>query len=286
MSILITGGAGAFGQAFAKYLLDNNIYERICIYSRDEWKHAQMRQKLNNDKRLRFFLGDVRDRERLSIAMRGVKVVVHGAALKRIEAGFYDPIEVVKTNINGTINVIQTSAERGVEKVILLSTDKAWQPISTYGRTKALAEDLFLNANHTYGQNGPKFACVRYGNVWGSTGSIGPVWKKLVSDGATSVPVTDPDCTRFFMTMDEAIHFVEHTINTAHCEQLPTIRIPDWLPAYRVGDLADALGVRMIVDGLPTWEKKHEGMRDDLISNRASRMTINELREALNEISV
>ena len=200
-SVLITGGSGFFGRTFTQYLLDNNLADRICIYSRDEYKQSVMRHDFVDD-RIRYFIGDVRDLARLTRAMRGVDTVVHAAALKRIEVGHYAPEEMVQTNVHGAMNVIDAAFAAGVEKVVALSTDKAYQPVSPYGQTKALAESLFLAANASH--HGPQYSVVRYGNVWKSTGSVVPVWIDLLARGTPRVPVTDPDATRFFMTALEA----------------------------------------------------------------------------------
>lgn len=274
--MLVTGGTGSFGKAFVKRLLNNSQYDRICIYSRDEYKQHQMSEELNDD-RLRFFIGDVRDRDRLRRAMEGVEVVVHAAALKRIEVGVYNPGEMVKTNITGAMNVIEASHDAGVKKVVALSTDKAFQPISPYGQSKALAESLFLAADYTRGRTGPMFSLCRYGNVSGSKGSIIPKWREMIKKGLSSVPVTDKDCSRYWMLMDEAVDLVLETIETMKGGEL---NIPT-LPAYRVGDLAEAMNVKMNIIGLPEFEKKHESMSEGNSSSKARRMTVNELRNAL-----
>lgn len=271
-SVIITGGSGSFGQAFAKRLLRDGV-ERVVIFSRGEHTQAEMRERLNDD-RLRFFIGDVRDKDRLRRAFEGCDTVIHAAALKRIEVGAYDPIEMVKTNVNGTINVIEAAMDARVKRVVGLSSDKAWQPISPYGQTKALAESLLLNANNLAGKNGPKFVVTRYGNVAGSRGSVIPRWRAMKG----TVPVTDPDCTRFWMWMDEAVDLVIQATKSNSDMLIPT------LPAYRLGDLADVLGVKMDVKGLPKWEKKHEGMDFGNTSDVARRMTRDELSEAVAKI--
>ena len=276
MQYLITGGTGSFGNAFAEYLLSNGA-ERICIYSRDEHKQAVMRDRLNNNDKLRFFIGDVRDKDRLRRAMQGIDIVVHAAALKRIEVGHYSPDEMVKTNILGAMNVIEAAFDAKVKKVVALSTDKAYQPISPYGQSKALAESLFLNANNTYGEHGPKYAVVRYGNVWKSNGSVVPKWQEILKT-SNEVPVTDPDCTRFMMFMEEAVSLVTNTIETMNGGELV---IPKNLPAYRLGDLAIAMGANPIESGLPKWEKLAECMEYGNCSDTARRMTVEEIRQAL-----
>lgn len=279
--VMITGGTGAFGRAFARYLLDKMPeFGRIVIYSRNEFNQHLMAEEFGNDDRLRFMIGDVRDRDRLRRAMYGIKFVVHAAALKRIEVGHYNPIEMVKTNVLGSINVIEAAMDASVDKVILLSSDKAFQPVSPYGLSKATAEFLFLEANNMRGWHGPMFSVCRYGNVWGSTGSVGPLWKKRRQEGLTIVPVTDPDCTRFFMKMEEAIELVLQTFNTMKGGE---INVPD-LPAYRLEDLAFAMGMVMDIKGLPKWEKKHESMDEHHKSNLARRMSNDELKDAIDKI--
>lgn len=282
-SVLITGGSGAFGRAFTRYLLSlGEPPRRIVIYSRGEVRQFEMAQEFNGiDTRtaLRFLIGDVRDRDRLRRALDGIQVVVHAAALKRIEVGNYNPIEVVKTNVGGAINLIEAAQDAGVKKVVALSSDKAFEPVSPYGTSKALAESVFLAANNTMGWKGPRFAVTRYGNVWNSTGSVVPVWKKLIKDGADEVPVTDPECTRFFMRMNEAVTLVVDTISSMKGGE---IAIPT-LPAFRLGDLAEAMGVKMRITGLPAWEKAHESMSDGNSSDKARRMSVQELVDELAE---
>lgn len=274
-SVLITGGTGSFGQAFTERLLKENSVERIAIFSRGECAQSDMAGRMG-DNRLRYFIGDVRDCARLRRACAGIDVVVHAAALKRIEVGYYCPSEMVQTNIGGAINVIEAAMDAGVRKVVALSTDKAWQPISPYGQSKALAETLFRNAYRA--SDGPVFAATRYGNVWNSKGSVVPRWREVLKSSDT-VPVTDPDCTRFFMRMSEAVDLVLNTIETMQGGEL---NIPT-LPAYRLGDLAEAMGAKMRITGLPEYEKKHEGMCDGNTSDKARRMTVDELREVLRE---
>ncbi len=278
-SILISGGSGAFGRAFVRHLLSVNRYERIVIYSRGEYQQFLMSQALapfDIYQSMRFMIGDVRDSERLKRALHGINHVVHAAALKRIEVGNYNPVEMVKTNVGGAINLIEAAQDSGVKKVVALSTDKAFQPVSPYGTSKALAESILLAANNTTGWYGPKFSVCRYGNVWGSTGSVVPTWRRLLKDVDT-VPVTDPDCTRFFMRMDEAICLVLSTIES---NEVGKIAIPH-LPAYRLGDLAEAMGAKMNITGLPPWEKKHESMTFENSSDTAKRMTVAELKQEL-----
>lgn len=273
-SILVTGGTGSFGRAFIKHLLVNSNAQRICIYSRGEHQQAALRRELNDDSRLRWFVGDVRDVARLERAMTGVDAVIHAAALKRIETGQYNPDEMVKTNVLGTMNVIEAANRVGVAKVVGLSSDKAFQPCSPYGQSKALAESLLLAANHTNGATGTRYAVTRYGNVWASQGSVIHAWRAAQA-AKQPILVTDPECTRFFMTMDEAVALVWNLLFTM---QGGEIAIPDWLPAYRLEDLAVAFGKPWRVIGLPHWEKQHESMREGLCSKDVRRMSVAELK--------
>lgn len=278
-SVLITGGSGAFGTACARRLLARPRPARIIIFSRSEHRQAELAyelQQVDPQMRLRLFIGDVRDQDRLRRAMEGVEVVIHAAALKRIEVGAYNPLEVKKTNIDGAANVIEAATDAGVDRVVALSTDKAYQPVSPYGTSKAFAESLFLAANNTRGFSGPRFSVVRYGNVWNSTGSVVPTWRKMLANGG-AVPVTDPMCTRFFMTMDDAVNLVLDTVDTMKGGELV---IPT-LPAYRLYDLAEAMRANIKITGLPKWEKLHESMEAGNSSDTARRMTVQELREAL-----
>lgn len=278
MSVLITGGTGYLAHGLVDALLKTPC-ERICLYSRGEYAQALMRRKFGDDTRLRFFVGDVRDRERLEWAMEGVESVIHAAALKRIEVGAYQPFEMAKTNVIGSQNVIEAARRQSVKKVLLISSDKAFEPKSPYGQSKALAESLFLTANTIF-PHGPKYAVVRYGNVAGSTGSVIPLWREMIADGAECVPVTDASCTRFFMRLDEAVALVLNTLEDMIGGE---VSVPQ-LPAYAVGDLAAAMSVGMTISGLPKWEKAHESMAEGNCSKEARRMSVMELREALTNV--
>jgi len=277
--ILITGGTGYFGRGFVRTVLDRQLSERVCVLSRDEYKQALMRAEFGNDPRLRFFVGDVRDCERLRRAMEGVELVVHAAALKRVEVGEYCSDEMAKTNVIGSMNVIQAATDAGVVKVVALSTDKACEPVNAYGASKLLAEKLFLAANNSRGAHGPRFAVCRYGNVAGSTGSVIPTWRRLIQAGQ-AVSMTDPDATRFWMRLDEAIQLVLYTAETMQGGELS---IPA-LPAYRLSDLAKAMGASPRVMGLGAGEKLHESMRPGETSEHARRMSIDELRNELEHV--
>jgi len=263
-SVLITGGTGYFGQNFTRFLLANTQVERICIYSRSEYNQARMRASFTREEnaRLRFFVGDIRDVDRLTRAMRGCSVVIHAAALKRVEVGEYCPDEMVKTNVLGTMNVIE-AASRGIRyKTIFLSSDKACHPTTAYGATKLIGEKLFLSAHHF---SSADFVVTRYGNVAGSTGSVIPTWVEQVKAG-NSIMVNDPEATRFWMTVKEACELVYWTIYNAENE----IVVPT-LPSFRLGDLAEAvlmkysrngIGLNSLTYGygLTPGEKLHESM--------------------------
>jgi len=271
-NVLITGGSGFLGEGLIEALLARKDVKRICVYSRGEYRQFLLRQRYT-DPRLRWFIGDVRDVDRLVRAMHRIDVVIHAAALKRIEVGEYNPSEMFATNIQGSQNVLDAAERAGVLFATLVSSDKAYQPVSPYGISKAAAESLFRchSGNvHT--------SIVRYGNVAGSTGSIIPVWRSM----GETVKVTDPDCTRFWMTRDEAVKFVldAASAGTFHGQ----VAVPDWLPAFSVRDLAAAMGKRIEIIGLPAHEKKHESMGPTLHSQYARRMTISELKEELKRV--
>jgi len=277
-SILVTGGTGFFGQGFARAALALGS-PRVCIYSRSEYQQFLMRKSFSDDLRLRFFIGDVRDQDRLRRAMHGVDVVIHAAALKRVEVAEYDASEVVKTNVMGTMNVIEAATDAHVARVVSLSSDKACAPVNCYGASKLLGEKLILAANNSRGLLGPRFACVRYGNVAGSTGSVIPIWRKALEQDQ-EVELTDPYATRFWMTLAQACELVRITADTMHGGEL---NIPT-LPAYKLGDLALAMGVKYRITGLGPGEKIHESMIEGKSSLEARRMDVDELREALRHV--
>ena len=274
------GGTGFLGQSLTWALLQRTDVERVCVYSRGEYAQARMRAAMQDDARIRWFIGDVRDRDRLERAMHGVGAVIHAAALKRIEVGAYNPDEMVATNVVGTQNVIWAASRANVAKVLFVSSDKAFEPVSPYGQTKALAESLVLTANALH-PGGPRFAACRYGNIWNSTGSIVPTWKEILRAGRNVVPVTDPECTRFFMRVSEAVDLVLGALETM---KGGGVAIPK-LPAYRVGDLAEAMRVKMDVRGLPEHEKRHEAMAPGNSSDVARRMSIAELEAELSGVA-
>lgn len=276
-SVLITGGTGYLARGLVRRLLEDGKCQRICLYSRGEFAQSLMRREFDDDARLRWFIGDVRDRDRLERALEGIDAVIHAAALKRIEVGAYDPDEMVETNVRGSQNVIWAARKTGVVRALLVSSDKAFEPVSPYGQTKALAESLFLRANDIT-PRGPRFAVVRYGNVWNSTGSVFPTWRAILEkNGERKVPVTNPSCTRFFMTLEQAVDLVLTTLRTMRGGELA---VPT-LPAYELGDLAQAMNAVPDIRGLGQFEKLHEGMGPGNTSDKARRMTVEEIREAI-----
>lgn len=287
-SVLITGGTGFLGRGLVRELMARGT-ERICIFSRDEAKQAVMRAEIDDpEQRLHWFIGTVRDRDRLVRAMHGVDTVIHAAALKRLEVGEYNPGEMVKTNVIGTMNVIEAAIDAGdgyppiarPRKVIYVSSDKACQPFNAYGASKLMGEKLVLGAHNTRGRYGPIYSCCRYGNVAGSTGSVIPTWRSAMKDGKSLVRITDPEATRFWMRLDQAVALV---LDVAETSPGGKLHIPE-LPAYRLGDLARAMDIpRPIrITGLGQGEKLHERMLEDgPDSSEVRRMTIDELREGL-----
>lgn len=256
-SILITGGTGSFGKKCAQLLLDRYKPSRLIIFSRDELKQFEMQQRFNQ-KCMRYFIGDVRDRKRLSQAMKGVDYVIHAAALKQVPAAEYNPMECIKTNIHGAQNVIEASIENEVDKVIALSTDKAANPINLYGATKLASDKLFVAANNIVGGQRPRFACVRYGNVLGSRGSVVPFFKQLVEDRSDHIPITHKDMTRFWITLQQAVDF---TLLNFSRMQGGEIFVPK-IPSVNIMDLARAYApkIQTKVIGVRPGEKLHEIM--------------------------
>lgn len=256
-TILITGGTGSFGQKYTETILSRYKPKRLIILSRDELKQYEMQQKFN-DPCMRYFIGDVRDADRLMQAMRGVDYVIHAAALKQVPAAEYNPMECIKTNIHGAENVIKAAIANGVKKVIALSTDKAANPINLYGATKLASDKLFVAANNIVGEGETRFSAVRYGNVVGSRGSVVPFFQKLVAEGAESLPITHPDMTRFWITLQDGVDFV---LKNFARMQGGEIFVPK-IPSVRITDLADAYGPDLKYDiiGIRPGEKMHEIM--------------------------
>lgn len=256
-SILVTGGTGSFGKAFVDYALKHLDPARLVIFSRDELKQYEVKQLFNNDPRMRWFIGDIRDRDRLTRAMHDVDYVVHAAALKQVDTAEYNPFEFVKTNIVGSQNVVEAAIDSGVKKVVALSTDKASSPINLYGATKLTADKLFVSGNHYAAAYETRFAVVRYGNVMGSRGSVIPFFRKLAEEGKP-LPITDFECSRFFITLPSAVQMVVDAFQMMSGGELLVPRIPSML----VTDLAQAIapGAEMIDVGLRPGEKLHEEM--------------------------
>ncbi len=261
-TILITGGTGSFGRQYVKMLLTRFNPQKIIVFSRDELKQYEMQHEFP-DERMRFFIGDVRDRDRLVMAMRGVDYVVHAAALKHVTAAEYNPLECIKTNIHGAQNVIEAALTNEVKKVIGLSTDKAAGPINLYGATKLAADKLFVAANNIAGRHPTRFAAVRYGNVVGSRGSVVPLFKRLIEQGASHLPITDARMTRFWITLPQGVDFVSTSFQRMHGGEMFVPKIP----SVRISDLAEAMapGMATKIVGIRPGEKLHEMMcpRDD-----------------------
>lgn len=256
-SILITGGTGSFGKALIERLLDEHDPRRIVIYSRDELKQYEGRQLFGDDPRLRWFLGDIRDRHRLTRAMHGVEYVVHAAALKQVDTAEYNPFEYVQTNIIGSQNVVEAAIDAGVKKVVALSTDKASSPLNLYGATKLAADKLFQSGNHYAAGYETRFSVVRYGNVMGSRGSVIPFFKKLAAEGKP-LPITDARMTRFWITLPQAVQFVIDSFDQMQGGELYVPRIP----SMRITDLVEAVapGAETYQIGIRPGEKLHEEM--------------------------
>ena len=276
-TILITGGTGSFGSAFCRNIANNKEYKKIIVLSTSWEKQTALRNELGNPEHMRWFIGNVRDYDRLYQAFENVNVVIHAAAIKCIVTCQNDPEEALKTNVIGTQNVIRAAINRKVGKVLLISTDKAVAPINTYGATKALAENLIINANNYKGSKNIRFSVCRYGNVIGSAGSVLPVWKKLIDDGAESLPVTDPDMTRFWFPMDQAIKFVQDSL--LHMKGGETF-IPE-IASIKITDLAKALNMPYHIVGLRKGEKIHESMSADYSSDKNRFLTVEEIKEML-----
>jgi len=256
-NILITGGTGSFGKKYTQIILERYKPNKIIIYSRDELKQYEMAQEFT-DKSMRYFIGDVRDYDRLAQAIDGVDFVIHAAALKHVPVAEYNPMECIKTNINGAENVIKASLANGVERVIALSTDKAANPVNLYGATKLASDKLFVAANNIVGERKTRFAVVRYGNVTGSRGSVIPFFKKLIANGATELPITDEKMTRFFITLEDGVNFVLKNFERMYGGE---IFIPK-IPSMKMVELAEALAPNLSheIIGIRPGEKMHEVM--------------------------
>jgi UDP-N-acetylglucosamine 4,6-dehydratase len=300
-NILITGGTGSFGQKYVKTLLERYSPKKIIIYSRDELKQFEMQQDFNLPC-MRYFIGDVRDKERLTQAMNGVDYIIHAAALKQVPAAEYNPTECIKTNIKGAENVIAAALANNVEKVIALSTDKAANPVNLYGATKLVSDKLFVAANNMSGGHRTLFSVVRYGNVVGSRGSVVPFFKKILNDGATEIPVTHEDMTRFWITLQDGVNFVLKNFERMLGGEIFVPKIP----SMRIVDLAKAMAPDLPIKiiGIRPGEKLHEIMcpSDDsyhtfeyddhfviapaiIFSSRSNDFTINGLNETGKQVA-
>ena len=255
--ILITGGTGSLGKALTRELLDNHDPRRLIIFSRDELKQLEMRRLFEDDPRLRFFIGDIRDLKRLMRAFHGVDYVIHAAALKQVDTAEYNPFEYVETNVRGSQNVIDAAIDSGVKRVVALSTDKASSPINLYGATKLAADRLFISGNNYAAAYETRFSVVRYGNVSGSRGSIVPIWREMAAAGK-SLGITDNRMTRFWITLPQAVKFVLDSFELMSGGELYVPRIP----SIRITDLAEAIapGAATHEIGIRPGEKLHEEM--------------------------
>ena len=258
-TILITGGTGSFGKCFTKYVLDHYEPKKIIIYSRDEFKQFLMANELKEyESRLRFFIGDVRDKERLKRALEGVDYVIHAAALKQVPACEYNPNEAIKTNIHGAQNVIDAALDSNVKKVVALSTDKAVNPVNLYGGTKLVSDKLFVAANAYTGTKDINFSIVRYGNVAGSRGSVIPFFHNIIKNGGKELPITDYRMTRFWISLDEGVQLVIKALHEAKGGETFISKIP----SFRITDLAQAMApqCRTKEVGIREGVKLHESM--------------------------
>ena len=258
-TILITGGTGSFGKAFTSYVLEHYNPQKIIIYSRDEYKQFLMANQYKGQKeKLRFFIGDVRDKDRLYRAFDGVDYVVHAAALKQVPACEYNPIEAIRTNINCAMNIIDAALDCGVKKVVALSTDKAVNPINLYGGTKLVSDKLFVSANAYAGKKDISFSVVRYGNVAGSRGSVIPFFRNIVANGGTELPITDYRMTRFWISLEQGVELVIKALKESKGGETFISKIP----SFKIIDLAQAIlpGCKMPEVGIREGEKLHEIM--------------------------
>jgi len=260
LSILVTGGTGSFGRAFVRTVLERYDVRRIIVFSRDEAKQHDMsiNMPVSRNPALRYFIGDVRDADRLEMAMREVDIVVHAAALKQVPAAEYNPFECIRTNVHGAENVVQSAIRCAVKQVIALSTDKAANPINLYGASKLAADKIFVAGNNLSGADGTRFSVVRYGNVIGSRASVVPHFRKLIADGADSLPITDPRMTRFWITLQQGVDFVLSSLVRMRSGEIFVPRIP----SMRIADLAAVMapGLPLRTIGIRPGEKLHEVM--------------------------
>ena len=258
--VLITGGTGSFGGKFVETVLDRFSPKRVVVFSRDEMKQYEMERRfpVSSYPCMRYFIGDVRNKDRLAMAMRDIDIVVHAAALKHVPAAEYNPTECIHTNVLGAENVIQAAIETGVEKVVALSTDKAANPINLYGASKLAADKLFIAANALSGKGGTRFCVVRYGNVVGSRGSVVPLFRRMIAEGAKQLPITDERMTRFWITLDQGVAFVLSSLEAMTGGEIFVPKIP----SMRITELAACMapGIPQVTVGIRPGEKLHEVM--------------------------
>jgi len=259
-SVLVTGGTGSFGKHFVKTVIEHYKPRRLIIFSRDELKQYEMQQVFAMDRYpfMRYFLGDVRDRDRLELAMRDVDYVVHAAALKQVPTAEYNPFECIRTNVFGAENVVYAALRRNVRKVIALSTDKAANPVNLYGASKLASDKIFVAANNLAGADGTKFSVVRYGNVFGSRGSVVPFFQKLKDEGARDLPITDPRMTRFWITLTQGVNFVLSSMELTRGGEIYVPKIPSTTITGLAHLIAPHLATRVV--GIRPGEKLHETM--------------------------
>lgn len=263
-AVLVTGGTGSFGRRFIDTVLATESPRKLIVFSRDELKQHEMQVDMaarfspEQMSRMRFFLGDVRDRQRLTLALRGVEVVIHAAALKQVPAAEYNPSEFIQTNVLGAENVVWAALANRVQKVIALSTDKACNPANLYGATKLASDKTFVAANNLSGDIGARFAVVRYGNVVGSRGSVAPLFQKLIAEGARDLPITDPRMTRFWITLNQGVDFVLTSLSLMRGGEIFVPKIPSMTMTDLAAAMAPNLPIRVI--GIRPGEKLHEMM--------------------------
>jgi UDP-N-acetylglucosamine 4,6-dehydratase len=259
-SILVTGGTGSFGKRFIRTILERYKPKRLIVFSRDELKQYEMAQELSHDEFdcLRYFIGDVRDGLRLEMAMRGVDVVIHAAALKQVPTAEYNPFECIHTNVMGAENVVNAAIRNNVQRLVALSTDKAANPANLYGASKLASDKIFIAANNLSGESGTRFSVVRYGNVMGSRGSVVPFFKRLIDEGAKALPITDPRMTRFFITLEQGVNFVLSSLATMEGGEIFVPKIPSLKSIDLASHMAPHLPQETV--GIRPGEKLHEVM--------------------------
>jgi UDP-N-acetylglucosamine 4,6-dehydratase len=257
-SVLVTGGTGSFGRRFVRTLLAHRRPKRVIVFSRDEQKQYEMEHAFGANAALRFFIGDVRDADRLEMAMREVDIVVHAAALKHVPTAEYNPFECIRTNVHGAENVVRAALRCSVKRVVALSTDKAVNPINLYGASKLAADKIFVAANNLAGSLPTRFAVVRYGNVVGSRGSVIPLFRRIIAEGARTVPITDPRMTRFWVTLQQGVDFVISCLTVMHGGEIFVPKIP----SMKIVDVARLMApqARQEIVGIRPGEKLHEAL--------------------------